>query len=195
MLNNDNEGQPVRILDLLLDDKLRGTRVPAEMKTLPIYTIVEDGILKVNMGIRRDSEELIAYDVTNASETLRQAYSDSIIEFRARTIIDERRQVARPHGQIKTMLSLLGEYRNLSIPERNQVGHNYVLLTSLDGGIDIKPILTAKDGLPGNTYLEINPDQLSDELTAKLASDMTELVEMENGLYEQKDVLAQSKEL
>lgn len=187
----------VRILDLLPEEAIRKSSGPVlqELDSLPLYTVVGNGTLKVNMGVRKNMDEVIVYDVTKASEALREAYSDQIVEYHVNEILDEKKTTATPNGQIRTMLSLLGEYQNLTSPEKERVGHEYVTLESTEDGLKIKPLLSIKTGLPGNTYLEVDTIAMGEELSTKLASDLTELVQKDNGLYEQKDLVEQQKEL
>lgn len=189
----------VRIFDLLPEASVNSTSFTNEFNKIPLYTIVGEGVLKSNPGIKRRDENLF-YDVSEASQELKDAYADSIVEYQVKKVVNSlsskqksNNQVA---GKIISVLSLLGEYQNLTALERDQVGHDYVTLESTEEGIKVKPLITLKgNDCPGNTYLLVDPSTLLPDLQAKLAGDTTELIQMHNGLFEQKGALEQQKEL
>lgn len=199
-MSNNREINPVLIFDLIPQEKIQGKKTPDCFKNFPMYTIVGNGILKENMGIKKNPEDIIVYDVSNASKEFREEYASDIVKFRAKGVTRSGQQPVQqvtnqPWKEIRTMLSLLGEYTKLSGVEQVKLGHNFVTIDALEGGLRISPLLSIKYELPGNTYLEIDPSTFDRELYEKLSNEMTELIRLDNGLYEKKCTLEQRKEL
>lgn len=184
----------VKILDVILMNEIKGN-VSDEFHSIPLYEYVEPGVIKENPGRRKSHDDILLYDVSNQSPEFKERYAAFIRELEVSSIIKiskGKKESTPSAGRIITVLPLDGKYAKLSTKEADPLGHDFVSITAKEGGFEVKPLLVSKM-MPDNIYLKVTPENLSDDLIAKLSSDMTELVQKENGLYESRGNLQKDK--
>ncbi len=192
----------VRILDVLdYRDVLEYQNITGylsgELKGLPMYTVIDNGILKINAGIKRGQDERIVYDVTNSSPEFREMYGFAIKEMEVTQIIDDmskKTTQAIPGQKIVTLMSLLGKYPSLPYEDKEVLGYDFVNVKDTEKGIKLDPVLTQRQR-SGDTYLRLDTGTIPEGLLGTISSDLTELRQNENGLYDFIDSMEQQKHI
>lgn len=185
----------IRIFDIIPVSSIEG-RIPSEFDSIPMYEYVDEGIIKENYGYKKDHGTILFYDVSSQSEELKKRYANLIQEIEVNKVIritSQRKKVETSQvGKIVTILPLDGTYSTLKKEEITALGNDYVTVTSKEEGIEIKPIISAKN-IPDNMYLKVNTNRLPNELIAALSSELKELIQKPNGLYEDRGSISTSK--
>lgn len=197
MTTNDN-ATPVRIWSIIQVEKLLEDRghIPNDLVNLPIYEYIGNGVIKPNMGVRRRQDSILFYDVTHASDQLKEKYGEFIMELDVKKIqnVPEENTPTDLGDKITTVMRLtetfstsimnvIGTYPELSKTEIEALGHDFVSVESTPEGIRLTPTLSVNDGYTSDLYLRISPSLLDENLLSKISSDLTELTRKPNGFY------------
>ena len=170
-----------------------------ELDAYPLYEFLGDGLVKENPG-RKRPDKVLFYNVTSADDDFKRKYSSIIHELEIKnveeiSIVKDEKPYDRK-GKIEVAITVPSEtYKNLSKQEKKMLGYDFCTMEQKEDGIEFKPLVTSKEALPEVLYLRIHPENLSDELNAKISSETFELVKLENGLYSLADYTSKEKEM
>ncbi len=194
----ENSGA-LQFFDIIRVDNVKGN-LGEEFKNFPMYELLNDGTIKESYGRKRDPEDILFYDVSNASLEFKEKYSSVLEELEVKGI----KRIIRPkrsfnngigNGRIVTLLPLSGNvYGTLSKQELKCLGNEFYTLSSTPDGFKLSAIIKGKI-LPDNLFIAINTSAISEELFEKLSPDLTELSELPNGLYESKGSISTEKKM
>lgn len=198
----EKNNESVRIIDVIEESKVKGSS-NREFNSLPLYEYISKGILKENMGVKKAPDSIFYYDVTNASEELRESYEPMIEELEVSTIIRnntvERKQTTTLPGKIMSLLPIMymKEIENPNI--RKQLGTDFVSVSSTPEGIKVDPVLYVDGKIDfsadSDYYISLNTEKLTPEMLTELSDKLVELVKKENGLYDSKESIQNKKTL
>ncbi len=183
----ENENKVVRFVALMKATELKGEmlRFVDDVYALPIYRIVSEGVLKLSSGTMSKTrlDDNLYFDVTSLSPQFHKLYASKIMEVVVDTIIDEpEREISDPAGRITYVLPLNGKYANLGKSMIDELGDDYVELTSTEEGIRIEEVISSKG--TNHLYLRIEPESLEPSTQKAISFDLIELYQKENGLFE-----------
>ena len=192
----EKEKEAVRIWDIVPE-----VDYFPELDAYPIYEILPDNVVKENAGTKR-RENVLVYNVTDASDEFKQEHADVIHELEVKDIktIRVQRQAKNKgperSGKIVTIFPVAGNiYSTLTKSEANALGSEYFKLVNTPEGINLVPVLSLKNGEQVELYLKVNATNMSPELLEKIAPEVQELASKENGLYEVKGDIRTTKEI
>lgn len=175
-----------RILDVI-SINTPANLIPGALKTVldqcPLCELTNDGTIKENKGVNLSGKSAnIFWDVTNLNPVTKNSFKGIIKQI----------SVSKVNTPDKIdLLSLDGAYGDLSRPERDSLGYDFVSVSETEKGLDVKPVLVSRSDM----NLRVNTDTMNPELLAKVESDITVLVKNEQGCYSRSDSLSNSKSL
>ena len=147
------------------------------------------------MGLIRDVNDTLFYDVSNASPDFKESFRNLIIELEVKTIIQsgEPKITKKPSvgSRIVSILPLDGIYSSLSKSELIALGNNFVIINDKSNGqVSIRRIISTYDsrpnGLPPNLFLKLDVTSIPTSLMDKLSSEIVEFTSVGYGLYQQQ---------
>lgn len=184
----------VRIWEIIPLEYVKGAVTP-EFSSFDIYQYVTDGVVRENMGLIRDVNDTLFYDVSNASPDFKESFRNLIIELEVKTIIQsgEPKITKKPSvgSRIVSILPLDGIYSSLSKSELIALGNNFVIINDKSNGqVSIRRIISTYDsrpnGLPPNLFLKLDVTSIPTNLMDKLSSEIVEFTSVGYGLYQQQ---------
>lgn len=197
-MTNEHEQLTFRILDVIQPEKLLIDEgcIPEEIAAFPLYEYVADGVIKPSSGIKRNQDTILFYDVSQASEQLKEKYLKSIMELEVRsTDIQQSPSIPSTLGEKTTtvlqltktystsIMELTGCYSDLTKSERAVLGRDFVTLEHTKGEIHLKPVIRLNEGYFKDMYLRVDPSLLNETLLVKISGELTELIQKSDGSY------------
>lgn len=177
-----------RILDVI-SINTPAKLIPNALRTVldqcPLCELTEDGIIQENAGVNLSGKKAkIYWDVTNINPVTKNSFKGIIEQISESNV--------KKNAQEKIdLLSLDGSYADLSRPEKDSLGYDFVSVTETEKGLNVKPVFVAQSDMS----LRVNTGTMNPELLAKVESDITVLVKNEQGFYSKSDSLSNSKSL
>lgn len=170
---------PVDVVDVVIG------ATPRSFSQYTIYEVLGNGVIRENAGIKRDRDTVLVYDVTRASEDFKQRYGNVIRrDFEVTQLIREKEtKLSVPKGKIISILPLGNAYAKLNKDEKLSLGNDFVTVRALTEGVEVKPLIRTKE-IPGNLFVKVDTSLMKPELSDKISSEVVELNEMANGLYD-----------
>ena len=176
-----NRKNAVQIMDVIPVDLLK-ENIPREFENYPIYELVAPGVLKVNCGSKRRKSDILVYDVSSATPSFKDNYSEKICELHISQIIGLPTPKVRCANKIISVLPLDGVYSTLSKEELCLLGTEFVTVTAVAEGLLVKPLISCKLK-PDNIYIRINLDELPIAVREKIESETSELYEVGDSIF------------
>lgn len=160
------------------------------LKDCPIYEIREDGILLVKSGYKIKRNTMLAYDISNTSESFKSQNVVVVKEHVNRLThvgpvydLSEIQKTDKPNNTSLILLDIDDDYIGLSNEEKKAIGFEFITLENTGKGLRINPMLSVKNSI-GKAYLLVNPTSLTQELYEKLSSSLHNIHLNEQGYYE-----------
>jgi len=196
----EKTNESIRILDVIEESQVRGTS-NKEFGELPLYEYISKGVLKESMGVKKEHDAIFYYDVSKASDELRESCASIIEEMEVTSIIrnntfGKKRNETMP-GTILTLLPIMyiKEIENPNI--RKQLGSEFVSIENTPEGIKVSPTLCIDGKIDFSAeseyYVSLKTEKMTPETLLELSDKLIELIKQENGLYNSKEAIHNQK--
>ena len=100
----------VRTFDVIYDFYLKdGFSIP-EINDFRLYQDLGDGVIKESSGVKNDYADVFFFDVSSASQSFKERYSDVISQYEVKNIIGEKIDYVPSTGEVVRMFDMISEF-------------------------------------------------------------------------------------